>query len=1519
MKSRSKKMINSSPRWKRSVISSAVAVSLATMHAPTVLATNYSVAGAETEPYTLTLADRLTLSSDDTLIVGGASAVVAVDASADGVEINNSGLISQTAGSNAIYVDAAALDITIDNKSGGRIFATSTAAIYFFGNMDGTLDNAGAISAVANVTSGGSSATATGIYVGGSLLGTLANDGTITAAADVLKSISTVVSDAGDAIAAAAATVYAYAVGIGASVLDIGASITNSGTIQATSVANAIASSTASSTGGSATARVFDPDPAKAYATATGIYAGEMGVDSSMVNEGTITASAVATALAAASGVSDAASSVAAASANASAYATGIEAGNLSEGASIINEWTITASAVATATALASASGVAATDATATATASAYATGIEAGDLGANSSIVNDGTIIVSAVAMTSTLATASGVPAAISTDELAYAYAVGISSGNLDAGAFIRNNHIIAATATSAGTGDATARGISAGDLSGIDATVTNDDEIDATATAADGEAYAAGIYAASVGAGARIENSSDGIITVTANGSTTSTDTASATARGIDVGSVTGADSEVSNNNIIDATATTSAAGDVNATGIHAGSVGSGASIVNGGTITATVDSKATSTVDSTATAHGLNLGTLSGMVMNESDILAIATASGVGEVYAVGIHANTLSAAGEIDSGILAAEATSTAAGIAYARGIEVGTLSGSIFSNDSVTANATGSAAGDVYAAGIYATNLSGGASIGGGGTIMADATSTGTGKAYARGIEAVNLSGTVTNGLAIDATATGSAAGDVYAAGIYAGSLSSGSNLEGSGTIAASATTTDAGDAYARGIETVTWAGTFTNDLAIEATATAAAATGDVFATGVYAGSVGANAGLDGGGTIIAIATTDSTGNATARGIDVVDMAGGSFTNNIAISAKAETTDGGGGRVISAYGIFTEDMAGADTVLTNASDILAEASSASGGDSVLVYGMKAGTLEDGAVVSNEGTIEAEAGGGAGVASAYGIHVDTLNSTVLNSGTISVSADDKPYSIYVAAGTGEVNNSGRMSGIVKLLGDVNMTNSGLVSIANNANIENSTIEGNYTQSSTGVLRVGVVDDGTYTQLAVSDDVTFEEGAAANLSVEVHPDAALADEMKMEDVVSAGLLLNVPNGFNITDNSLAWQFSAAEDNSENIDLTASSTGMTTLAAVAGSSSTAGVAGAIDDILAGDGEGGVVEALYTLTSLGTAAEVAAALHSFAPVLGGSFAQSTADVLSTGATRVVQEHLQDASGIASGDGTLVEDSGWIKPFGTWAKQKDRSGANGYQADSYGLVLGRDKKISDQWGVGGAFSYSKGKVESSNASQNVDMRTLQASIYATNHFNETNALNLQFDLGTNRNDSRREVAGSVATANYGSRHIMMNAELERAFRRSGKVTLTPAVGVQYVNVRVGGYSESGSPLNLTVGSQSQKAVILSLGGTAVYKLDDEASLTAHLNLGRDIKAGQGQVTASFSNYGGSTFVTNGTSPSANVIRAGVGYEIEKASGTSIVTRYDLDTKSSGYTNHMLSVNLKALF
>ena len=84
-------------------------------------------------------------------------------------------------------------------------------------------------------------------------------------------------------------------------------------------------------------------------------------------------------------------------------------------------------------------------------------------------------------------------------------------------------------------------------------------------------------------------------------------------------------------------------------------------------------------------------------------------------------------------------------------------------------------------------------------------------------------------------------------------------------------------------------------------------------------------------------------------------------------------------------------------------------------------------------------------------------------------------------------------------------------------------------------------------------------------------------------------------------------------------------------------------------------------------------------------------------------------------------------------------------------------------------------------------------------------------------------------------------------------------------------------------------------------------------------MSRHLNLGYDKKANQGQAAASLVGGGGSYVAINGVDPSSTLVRAGVGYDMARKAGTSFSVNYDLEAKSSDFTNHMVSVKMKMPF
>jgi hypothetical protein len=58
--------------------------------------------------------------------------------------------------------------------------------------------------------------------------------------------------------------------------------------------------------------------------------------------------------------------------------------------------------------------------------------------------------------------------------------------------------------------------------------------------------------------------------------------------------------------------------------------------------------------------------------------------------------------------------------------------------------------------------------------------------------------------------------------------------------------------------------------------------------------------------------------------------------------------------------------------------------------------------------------------------------------------------------------------------------------------------------------------------------------------------------------------------------------------------------------------------------------------------------------------------------------------------------------------------------------------------------------------------------------------------------------------------------------------------------------------------------------------------------------------------------------GGPAFVTNGSDPSALLMRGGLGVEMEPVSGIELVTRYDLEARED-FENHTVSIKLRMPF
>lgn len=683
---------------------------------------------------------------------------------------------SQSASAWAIFGGHGLSDSSISNSGTLTASATTTGSAWagawgidVNGNLTGTsaITNSGIIT-VSATGSGGSSATAYGIQVN-SLhdSSSLTNSGTITATAVSSGATGSgsayaygihtqslngtaALGNTGTITATASADTWASAYGIDSQSLNNGAAITNSGTIAATATS---ATSSASAWGIHVTAlnsgSVTNSGSITATATSTpddtALYqwGGAYGLGSwswSTMNGLAISNTASGTITASASGD------------RASAY--GIVAyGEMTNGSSISNAGTITATATGGDASYASAYGIytySMTDSSITnsGTISASATGGEewAGAWGIHASGLNGASSISNSGTINSTIVTDS------------YGSVYGIDTGTLSGTSTITNSGTISATGT-ANTW-MSAYGIEADDLQGT-SSITNSGTITASATSLSSSASANGIRFDAVAVGTSVSNSGS----ISASAVSEADDYwAGAYALGSWAWQAPN-EFTLTNSGDITATATADYA---SAYGMYLYGWGSySLNMSNSGTIAAT----ATGGDGTYASAYGMYYygSNYSNTIANSGTITATATGEGVNQwVGAYGMEVRgslfqdgTLLTGSEVDnSGTIVASATSLNDS-ASAYGIKTwDVLEGSSVSNSgSITATAQGTNWAGAY--GVYVVTMDGTTSLTNDGTITVSATAGDSGTGSALGISVYDLAAgaTLTNSGTI--TASGS--------------------------------------------------------------------------------------------------------------------------------------------------------------------------------------------------------------------------------------------------------------------------------------------------------------------------------------------------------------------------------------------------------------------------------------------------------------------------------------------------------------------------------------------------------------------------------------------------------------------------------------------------------------------------------------------------------------------------------------------------------------------------------------
>lgn len=809
-------------------------------------------------------------------------------------------------------------------------------------------------------------------------------------------------------------------------------------------------------------------------------------------------------------------------------------------------------------------------------------------------------------------------------------------------------------------------------------------------------------------------------------------------------------------------------------------------------------------------------------------------------------------------------------------------------------DNVTAGASSFASGYANTNGIYLNNfLAANASLANNGNVAANSTSTS------------NLSVATSNVTGDNAYANAYAGGrgDARSIGLgLGGGLLAGSSITNNSVINATADSDVTSNATAN-----------VTSLLSSAYAHSIARTyAKAYGLSIGSGGLDAGSSVSNHGNISAIANANAIASASTTGTNVTSDA------NAYSKAYATGVYIRGGMTTGA----TFDNTGSITSVATSTTQATAANTVNETKYARAYGVVfKNELQTGSTFSNTGTISALSNGAD--AEAYGVKINApLNGSFINSGKISGATSADPtrgFSVYIDSGAGTVDNQlgGILQGNLYVGGTVAVTNSGTIYLPKGADAQ---IAGDYSQASSGVLKIDVsgADAVDYGKLAVAGTATI----AGKADINVNTVNSLAIGQKLLGVVSAGTL--VGNFTGVTDNSALFNFNSLV-NANNIDLEVIK-GLTATQAVlsTGNTSGTGAAGVFDNIIdggtnVGAGMGAVITALGKLD---TEKKVSDAVSQTLPLLTGGLPIAISNTLHE-TTRIVQSRQEGQQGSSSGDEFFGDKNAWFKPFGSWANQNDRKGVSGFDANTYGMMIGADSEISDTNRVGIAFAYAHSNIDgnSSIANQSASVNTYEVLAYGSHSIDDLTELSAQADIGQHNNKGTRNITlmGSVAKSDFTSWSGHVGLGLAHTYVLTEKTSLTPSVRADYTMIRDGGYNETGAgALNLNVNSNTTHELIFGLDGKITHVISDNAKLLANLGFGYDAINDKASITSAFAGAPSAAFVTNGIESSPWLVRGGLGV-ISKASETvEISARYDIEARKD-FDNQTASVKVKWSF
>ena len=243
----------------------------------------------------------------------------------------------------------------------------------------------------------------------------------------------------------------------------------------------------------------------------------------------------------------------------------------------------------------------------------------------------------------------------------------------------------------------------------------------------------------------------------------------------------------------------------------------------------------------------------------------------------------------------------------------------------------------------------------------------------------------------------------------------------------------------------------------------------------------------------------------------------------------------------------------------------------------------------------------------------------------------------------------------------------------------------------------------------------------------------------------------------------------------------------------------------------------------------------------------------------------------------------------------WLQGFGRVAdRDGDNTSSVGYDADSFGVSIGADTKLSETLTVGAAFNYANINIENDGlAGEEVDLDSYQVSGYAGYKSGQT-FLNAQAGYIFGNGDSVRTGITGPISGEADVDGFTAQATAGYAIE-SGALTVTPNAGLRFASLSQDQFTENGG-LNLDVDAANTQYLDLRVGADIAADLN---GIKPFVNLGYvyDVIGDERSFDVNFD--GANAPLTLATSePAQSRFEVGTGFNVATGNGFTVGVEYN---------------------